>query len=159
MHAQRAACDDLPVHEFGGRHDDAVTVVVPVDVGAGDPVDLLVADFVPFVSLVPLQRDALVGSVDELDHALAAFGLFVRQNPDVRADAGAEEDFGGQFDDAVDVVLLEQPSVDVRRAGAGIAVEQGVAGKHNRGLAALFDGGELGGHVLDEQHAAVADGW
>ena len=149
----------MPVHEFAGGHDDTVAVVMPVDIGAGDPVDLLVADLVPFVSQIPLQGDALVRRVYELDHAPASFGLLVRQYPDVCADAGAEEDLGGQFYDAVDIVLLKQPPADVRRSRAGIAIEQGAAGKHDRGLAsALLDGGELGGHVLDEQHAAVADG-
>jgi len=134
-------------------------VVVPVDVGAGDPVDLLVADLVALVSQVPFQRDSFRGRVDQLDHALTVLWFLVRQDPDVRADAGAEEYLRGQFHDAVDIVLLEQPAADVRRSASRVPVEQRGARQHDRGLAAsLLDGGELRGDVLDEQHGPVADG-
>jgi hypothetical protein len=62
--------------------------------------------------------------VDELDVALAVGGLVVGKDPDAGGDAGVVEHVGGQRDDGLDEVVLEQIAADFRLAGARAAGEE-----------------------------------
>jgi hypothetical protein len=103
-------------------------------------------------------RAPQAGDVDELDAAAAMLRPPVRENPQVGADAGAEEDLRGQGDDGFDQIILQQPAADFGFARAGPAVEQRRAGQHDhRAAAAFVRQFQLAGQVQQKEHGAVVD--
>ena len=88
---------------------------------------------------------------------MAGIILLVRENPDVGANAGAEENLGGQRDDCLDIIVLQQEPSDLGFALPGVTVEQRRSGQDDGGAPpATFRRFELADEVEQEQHRAVA---
>lgn len=136
--AQGALDLDAAVTEIAVFHDADILAGLEVGVETGDCLDLLLADEAALVTLRLAHGTVETGGVDQLDLTLAGVRLVVGQQPDVRANAGAEKDVGGHGDDGVDVVVFQQPAADLGLALASIASEQGRAGQDDgRAAAAL----------------------
>ena len=65
-----------------------------------------------------------MGGVNQLHLTGPAGGLVLIENPNVGADAGVHEHIGGQLNDAVQPVVLQNVAADFGRAGARVPGEQ-----------------------------------
>ena len=79
----------------------------------GDLVDVLILKFLALAPEAFPHFLPVAAGVDELDFALSVLGLAVADDPDVGADARVVEHVGGQGDDGLDEVILQQVPADL----------------------------------------------
>ena len=150
---QRSFDNHLGVAEELVRVDFGVFAFLEVRVNLHQPLYVRVGDENAFVAEIPFHGIEEFRAVNQLDLAPPSLQLAVRQDPDVGGDAGVEEEFVGQRDDALQPVVFDYPASDVALAAAGIAGEHrgAVQDDSDAAAAALH----LGEHVLQEQQRSV----
>ena len=120
---------------------------------------LLVTDHASLVTLV-FDRSPKAGGVDQLHQSFAVFWFLVRENPEVGANACAEEDFRGQGDDGFNQIVFQQPATDFGFTRPRAAVEERRSRKNNgRSAAAVGRQLHLARKVHQKQHGAIVDAW
>ena len=150
---QRPFDNHLGVAEELVRVDFGVFAFLEVRVDFYQPFDVRLGYENAFVAEIPFHGIEKFGAVNQLDLAPAPLQFAVRQDPDVGGDAGVEEEFVGQRDDALQSVVFDYPFSDVTLAAAGVAGEHrgAVQDDAHPAAAALH----LGEHVLEEQQRSV----
>ncbi|GGZ44642.1 hypothetical protein GCM10010365_76230 [Streptomyces poonensis] len=103
----------------------------------------------------------MVLCLDQGHPALMRWLLSVAQDPEVRADAGGIEELVRQSDDALEPVILNDPSPDVTLARAsGSALHRRSTEEDDNAASAVTRGVRrfhLRQHVLEEEQRSVAD--
>lgn len=145
---QRSFDNHLGVAEELVRVDLGVFAFLEVRVDFDQPLYVGLGDEHALVAEIPFHGIEEFGAVNQLDLAPPSLQLAVRQDPDVGGDAGVEEEFVGQRDDAFQPVVFDDPTSDVAFAAAGIAGEHGRAVQDDSDPAAAAL--HLGEHVLEE---------
>lgn len=159
VHAQRTLDGDAAEGEVGVVEDARALALGEGAVGREDGRAVFVADLVALLAEGAAHLVGGVRGVDELHLALAGCGLAVRDDPDVGADAGVEEELIGQGDDGLDEVAREEPAADLALAAPGVAGEEGRAVEDDgdaRAAERAGDGLHLRDHELKKEQRAVA---
>ena len=145
---QRSFDNHFGVAEEFVRIDFGVPAFLEVRVDFYQPLYVRLGDENAFVSEIAFHRIEEPGAVYQLYLAPPSLQLAVRQDPDIGGDAGVEEEFVGQRDDALQPVVFDNPFSDVALAAAGIAGEhRGTVQDDSDPAAAAL---HLGEHVLQE---------
>ena len=150
---QRPFDNYLGVAEELVRVDFGVLAFFEVRVDVHQPLYVRLGDEYALVAEIAFHGIEEFGAVYQLDLAPASLQFAVRQDPDVGGDAGVEEEFVGQRDDALQPVVFDDPFPDVALAAAGIAGEHRGAVQDDSDAAATAL--HLGEHVLQEQKRSV----
>ena len=145
---QRSFDNHLGVAEELVRVDFGVLAFLEVRVDFYQPFYVRIGDEHAFVAEIALHGIEELRAVNQLDFAPPSLQLAVRQDPDVGGDAGVEEEFVRQRDDALQPVVFDNPFSDVALAASGIAREHRRAAQDDSDAAATAL--HLGQHVLQE---------
>ncbi len=124
---QRSFDNHLGIAEEFVRIDFGVLAFHEVRVDYHQTLYVQLGDKNALVSEIPFHRLEELRTVNQLNLAPASLQFAVRQDPDIGGDAGVEEEFVGQRDDALQPVVFDNPFSDVALAAAGIAGEHGRA--------------------------------
>ena len=98
----------------------------------GDFRDLFVRDLLALIAEALGHRDVEVGSVDELDFALALRRLLIGDDPYIGRNAGIVKHVRRQSDDGFEIVAFDDPAADFAFPALRAARKKGRPVEHDR---------------------------
>lgn len=156
--------DPLETEGLAGQHFDP-GIIGELIHGATEQLDDLVNGVVGELLALVAETLAHLGThftgVDEFDQTTLLVGLGVGEDPHVCGDTGVVEHLVWQGNNALQPVVLQDPTTNLAPTRSGLTTEQGRAGQDDAHpctlRVGLGDRGHVAEHVLQEQQRSVGD--